>query len=90
MWWPYWVRVFVSTHIAEETDQDAFAEAVDRWPTSDPPAEPRSSIIRSPATRPSTGCAPEGCAQPQHAQATLLGTDGARSGSVRCVTTAYG
>ncbi|UUV28966.1 RNA polymerase sigma factor [Amycolatopsis roodepoortensis] len=66
------VRVFGSIDIAEEAVQDAFAEAVDRWPSSGPPPSPAGWIITTARNKAIDRLRREAARDDKHAQAALI------------------
>ncbi|EME63672.1 RNA polymerase sigma factor [Amycolatopsis decaplanina] len=79
------VRVFGSIDIAEDAVQDAFAEAVDRWPSSGPPPSPAGWIITTARNKAVDRLRREAARDDKHAQAALLNADSepAEEGPVR-------
>ncbi|WP_410648344.1 RNA polymerase sigma factor [Amycolatopsis sp. cmx-4-54] len=79
------VRVFGSIDIAEEAVQDAFAEAVDRWPSSGPPPSPAGWIITTARNKAIDRLRREAARDDKHAQAALISAGGepAEEGPVR-------
>ncbi|MFI7117310.1 RNA polymerase sigma factor [Amycolatopsis sp. NPDC049868] len=69
------VRVFGSIDIAEDAVQDAFAEAVDRWPSSGPPPSPAGWIITTARNKAVDRLRREAARDDKHAQAALLNAD---------------
>ncbi len=66
------VRVFGDIDIAEEAVQDAFAVAVDRWPSSGLPPSPAGWIITTARNRAIDRLRREASRDDRHAQAALL------------------
>ncbi|WP_326949595.1 RNA polymerase sigma factor [Amycolatopsis sp. NBC_01307] len=66
------VRVFGNIDIAEEAVQDAFAEAVRRWPESGQPPSPAGWIITTARNRAVDRLRREYAREDKHAQAALL------------------
>ncbi|VVJ19110.1 RNA polymerase ECF-type sigma factor [Amycolatopsis camponoti] len=66
------VRVFGSIDVAEEAVQDAFAEAVRRWPADGVPPSPAGWIITTARNRAIDRLRREAARQDKHAQAALL------------------
>jgi RNA polymerase sigma-70 factor, ECF subfamily len=66
------VRVFGDIHIAEEAVQDAFVEAVRRWPTEGPPPSPAGWIITTARNRAVDRLRREAARADKHAQTALL------------------
>ncbi len=66
------VRVFGSIDVAEEAVQDAFAEAVRRWPESGQPPSPAGWIITTARNRAVDRLRRESARADKHAQAALL------------------
>ncbi|MEU0796441.1 RNA polymerase sigma factor [Amycolatopsis sp. NPDC005961] len=66
------VRVFGSIEVAEEAVQDAFAEAVRRWPADGVPPSPAGWIITTARNRAIDRLRREAARQDKHAQAALL------------------
>ncbi|MEV6625923.1 RNA polymerase sigma factor [Amycolatopsis sp. NPDC051106] len=66
------VRVFGSIDVAEEAVQDAFAEAVRRWPTDGVPPSPAGWIITTARNRAIDRLRREAARADKHAQAALL------------------
>jgi RNA polymerase sigma-70 factor (ECF subfamily) len=66
------VRVFGSIDIAEEAVQDAFAEAVRRWPAAGLPPSPAGWIITTARNRAIDRLRREAARADKHAQAALL------------------
>jgi RNA polymerase sigma-70 factor (ECF subfamily) len=66
------VRVFGDIHIAEEAVQDAFAEAVRRWPATGLPPSPAGWIITTARNRAIDRLRREATREDRHAQAALL------------------
>jgi RNA polymerase sigma-70 factor, ECF subfamily len=66
------VRVFGDIDVAEETVQDAFAEAVRRWPTDGLPPSPAGWIITTARRRAIDRLRREAKRADRHAQAALL------------------
>jgi len=79
------VRVFGSIDVAEDAVQDAFAEAVDRWPSSGPPPSPAGWIITTARNKGIDKLRREAARDDKHAQAALLNADNepAEEGPVR-------
>jgi RNA polymerase sigma-70 factor (ECF subfamily) len=66
------VRIFGDIDIAEEAVQDAFTEAVRRWPTGGPPPSPAGWIITTARNRAIDRLRREASRDDRHAQAALL------------------
>ncbi|MFE7778892.1 RNA polymerase sigma factor [Streptomyces sp. NPDC057445] len=66
------VRAFGDIDVAEEAVQDAFATAVERWPTSGPPPGPAGWIITTARNRAVDRLRREASREDRHAQAALL------------------
>jgi len=66
------VRVFGDIDVAEEAVQDAFAEAVRRWPADGRPPSPAGWIITTARNRAVDGLRREAKRADKHAQAALL------------------
>ncbi|WP_329047300.1 RNA polymerase sigma factor [Amycolatopsis sp. NBC_01488] len=66
------VRIFGSIDVAEEAVQDAFAEAVRRWPAAGVPPSPAGWIITTARNRAVDRLRREAARQDKHAQAALL------------------
>src|SRR5437660_1203022 len=66
------VRVFGDIDIAEEAVQDAFAEAVKRWPADGVPGSPAGWIITTARNRAIDRLRREASREDRHAQAALL------------------
>ncbi|MEA5361187.1 RNA polymerase sigma factor [Amycolatopsis sp., V23-08] len=66
------VRVFGSIDVAEEAVQDAFAEAVRRWPDTGVPPSPAGWIITTARNRAIDRLRREAAREDKHAQAALL------------------
>ncbi|WP_410622222.1 RNA polymerase sigma factor [Amycolatopsis sp. cmx-8-4] len=66
------VRVFGNIDIAEEAVQDAFAEAVRRWPETGQPPSPAGWIITTARNRAVDRLRRESAREDKHAQAALL------------------
>jgi RNA polymerase sigma-70 factor (ECF subfamily) len=66
------VRRFGDIDVAEEAVQDAFAEAVKRWPDSDVPPSPAGWIITTARNRAVDRLRREASREDRHAQALLL------------------
>jgi RNA polymerase sigma-70 factor, ECF subfamily len=66
------VRVFGDIDLAEEAVQDAFAVAVDRWPSSGPPPSPAGWIITTARNKAIDRLRREASRDDRHAQAMLL------------------
>jgi len=66
------VRIFGDIDIAEESVQDAFAAAVERWPVSGIPPSPPGWIITTARNRAIDRLRREASRQDRHAHATLL------------------
>ena len=79
------VRVFGDIDIAEEAVQDAFTEAVRRWPTSGVPPSPAGWIITTARNRAIDRLRREASRADRHAQAALLNArdEPAEEGAVR-------
>jgi RNA polymerase sigma-70 factor, ECF subfamily len=65
-------RVFGDIDIAEDAVQDAFAEAVRRWPSAGPPPSPAGWIITTARNRAIDRLRREAAREDKHAQAALL------------------
>jgi RNA polymerase sigma-70 factor (ECF subfamily) len=78
------VRVFGNIDVAEEAVQDAFAEAVRRWPAAGVPPSPAGWIITTARNRAIDRLRREAAGQDKHAQAALLHseTEPAEEGAV--------
>jgi RNA polymerase sigma-70 factor (ECF subfamily) len=79
------VGAFGDIDVAEEAVQDAFAEAVQRWPSAGLPPSPAGWIITTARNRAIDRLRREASRQHRHAQAVLLQTPGepAEEGPVR-------
>ena len=79
------IRVFGDIDIAEEAVQDAFAEAVLRWPSTGVPPSPAGWIITTARNRAIDRLRRESSRADRHAQAALLHADAepAEEGAVR-------
>jgi RNA polymerase sigma-70 factor (ECF subfamily) len=66
------VRVFGDVDVAEEAVQDAFAEAVRRWPVSGPPPSPAGWIITTARNKAVDRLRREALRYGKHAQAALV------------------
>jgi RNA polymerase sigma-70 factor, ECF subfamily len=79
------VRVFGDIDVAEEAVQDAFAAAVERWPSSGPPPSPAGWIITTARNRAVDRLRREASREDRHAQAALVHARGepAEEGPVR-------
>jgi RNA polymerase sigma-70 factor, ECF subfamily len=79
------VRVFGDIDVAEEAVADAFAEAVQRWPSTGPPPSPAGWIITTARNRAIDRLRREASRQDRHAQAALLHAQAgpAEEGAVR-------
>jgi RNA polymerase sigma-70 factor (ECF subfamily) len=66
------VRTFGDIDVAEEAVQDAFAIAVDRWPSSGPPPSPAGWIITTARNKAIDRLRREASRDDRHAQAMLL------------------
>jgi RNA polymerase sigma-70 factor (ECF subfamily) len=66
------VRVFGDIDVAEEAVQDAFTEAVRRWPSAGLPPSPAGWIITTARNRAINRLRRESSRQDRHAQAALL------------------
>ncbi|OXM51942.1 RNA polymerase sigma factor [Amycolatopsis alba] len=79
------VRVFGSIDIAEDAVQDAFATAVDRWPSTGLPPSPAGWIITTARNKGIDRLRREAARDDKHAQAALLsaGDEPAEEGPVR-------
>jgi len=79
------IRVFGDIDIAEEAVQDAFAEAVRRWPSAGVPPSPAGWIITTARNRAIDRLRRESSRVDRHAQAALLHADAepAEEGAVR-------
>ncbi|MFG2089162.1 RNA polymerase sigma factor [Spirillospora sp. NPDC048824] len=67
------VRVFGDVDVAEEAVQDAFAEAVRRWPVDGPPPSPAGWIITTARNRAIDRLRRESARAGKHAQAMVVG-----------------
>jgi RNA polymerase sigma-70 factor, ECF subfamily len=74
------VRYFGDIDVAEESVQEAFAAALQRWPASGPPASPAGWIITTAKNRGIDRLRREAARQDWHAQAALLQESGEQSG----------
>ncbi|HSK92333.1 MAG TPA: RNA polymerase sigma factor [Euzebyales bacterium] len=70
------VRVFGDIDLAEEAVQEAFTEAVRRWPSAGPPPSPAGWIITTARNRTIDRLRREASREDRHAQAALLHTRG--------------
>jgi RNA polymerase sigma-70 factor, ECF subfamily len=79
------VRVFGDIDVAEESVQDAFTAAVQRWPSAGLPPSPAGWIITTARNRAIDRLRREGSREDRHAQAALLHARGepAEEGAVR-------
>src|SRR3954447_9867582 len=79
------VRVFGDVGIAEEAVQDAFAAAVERWPSAGLPPSPAGWIITTARNRAIDRRRREASSEDRHAQAALLHARGepVEEGAVR-------
>jgi RNA polymerase sigma-70 factor (ECF subfamily) len=79
------IRYFGDIDVAEESVQDAFATAVQRWPTTGPPPSPAGWIITTARNRGIDRLRRDAARDDRHAQAALLYTPGEpmREGVVR-------
>ncbi|HSR25553.1 MAG TPA: sigma-70 family RNA polymerase sigma factor, partial [Candidatus Eisenbacteria bacterium] len=79
------VRVFGDIDVAEEAVQDAFAAAVQRWPSAGLPPSPAGWIITTARNRAIDRLRREASREDRHAQAALLHARGepAEEGTVR-------
>src|ERR687888_1331092 len=79
------VRVFGDIDVAEEAVQDAFAVAVDRWPSAGVPPSPAGWIITTARRRAIDRLRREASRDDRHAQAALLHAreEPAEEGAVR-------
>jgi RNA polymerase sigma-70 factor, ECF subfamily len=66
------VRAFGDIDVAEEAVQDAFAVAVERWPTTGPPPSPQGWIVTTARNRAIDRLRREAKRDDRHAQAVLL------------------
>jgi len=66
------VRVLGDIDLAEESVQDAFAEALRRWPSSGPPPSPAGWIITAAKNRAIDRLRREASREDRHAQAALM------------------
>jgi RNA polymerase sigma-70 factor (ECF subfamily) len=66
------VRVFGDIDVAEDAVQEAFAAAVQRWPSSGPPPSPAGWIITTARNRAIDRLRREASREDRHAQAALL------------------
>ncbi len=73
------VRVFGDIDVAEEAVQDAFATAVQRWPSTGVPPSPAGWIITTARNRAIDRLRRESSREDRHAQAVLLHADGQES-----------
>ncbi|WET78727.1 RNA polymerase sigma factor [Amycolatopsis sp. QT-25] len=69
------VRVFGNIDIAEDAVQDAFAAAVDRWPSTGPPPSPAGWIITTARNKAVDRLRRDAARDDKHAQAALLNAD---------------
>jgi len=74
------VRTFGDIDVAEEAVQDAFAVAVDRWPSSGAPPSPAGWIITTARNKAIDRLRRESSRDDRHAQAMLLHARGERIG----------
>ena len=82
------VRAFGDIDLAEEAVQDAFAVAVERWPSSGVPPSPAGWIITTARNRAIDRLRREASRDDRHAQAALLhARRRSRSRRVPCATT---
>ncbi|TYK43876.1 RNA polymerase sigma factor [Actinomadura decatromicini] len=78
------VRVFGDVDVAEEAVQDAFAEAVRRWPVDGPPPAPAGWIITTARNKAIDRLRREAARDGKHAQAALVGVaEPVEEGAVR-------
>jgi RNA polymerase sigma-70 factor (ECF subfamily) len=79
------VRVFGDIDVAEEAVQDAFAAAVQRWPSTGPPPSPAGWIITTARNRAIDRLRREASRDDRHAQAALVHArnEPAEEGAVR-------
>ncbi|KZB87383.1 RNA polymerase sigma factor [Amycolatopsis regifaucium] len=79
------VRVFGSIDVAEEAVQDAFAAAVDRWPSTGLPPSPAGWIITTARNKGIDRLRREAAREDKHAQAALIhaGDEAEEEGPVR-------
>jgi RNA polymerase sigma-70 factor, ECF subfamily len=79
------VRVFGDIDVAEEAVQDAFAAALERWPSNGPPPSPAGWIITTARNRAIDRLRREASRQDRHAQAALVHAqrEPAEEGAVR-------
>jgi RNA polymerase sigma-70 factor, ECF subfamily len=79
------VRVFGDIDVAEEAVQDAFAAALQRWPSTGPPPSPAGWIITTARNRAIDRLRREASREDRHAQAALVHAQGepAEEGPVR-------
>ena len=80
-------RAFGDIDIAEDAVQDAFAAAVQRWPSAGLPPSPAGWIITTARNRAIDRLRREASRQDRHAQAALLHAAGERAG--RCADTVH-
>ncbi|TDD61236.1 RNA polymerase sigma factor, partial [Actinomadura rubrisoli] len=76
------VRVFGDVDVAEEAVQDAFAEAVRRWPRDGAPPSPAGWIITTARNRAIDRLRREKVRQGKHAEAALISVDEPAEGAV--------
>ncbi|RSM69916.1 RNA polymerase subunit sigma-24 [Amycolatopsis sp. WAC 01375] len=69
------VRIFGNIDIAEDAVQDAFAAAVDRWPSTGPPPSPAGWIITTARNKAVDRLRRDAARDDKHAQAALLNAD---------------
>ncbi len=82
------VRLFGDIDLAEEAVQDAFAVAVERWPSTGLPPSPAGWIITTARNRAIDRLRREASRDDRHAQAALLHAPRrAARGGRRCATT---
>ncbi|GAA1257273.1 RNA polymerase sigma factor [Pseudonocardia aurantiaca] len=74
------VRAFGDIEVAEEAVQDAFAAAVQRWPSSGTPPSPAGWIITTARNRAIDRLRREASREDRHARAALLHTPGEPAG----------
>jgi len=74
------IRVFGDIDVAEDAVQDAFAEAVRRWPSAGLPPSPAGWIIITARNRAIDRLRRESSREDRHAQAALLHVDDAPDG----------
>ena len=87
--WPSWSGSSV-TSMAEEAVQDAFAAAVERWPSAGLPPSPAGWIITTARNRAVDRLRREASREDRHAQAALLHARDEPTEEARCATTGCG